>query len=96
MCDHCVQFGNLLAHTLTPPRAGSVENSRSGLERKTESVGNLDERQPAQLIRTVHAPPGLPYRRTHQPAFVVVPQRRRAEPEPSGSLSDRNQIHAAI
>ena len=96
MCNHVVQLGNLLTNSLTPLRAGSVENSRSGLERESEPVGNLDERQPAQLLRSVHAPPGLPYRRTHQSALVVVAQRRGAELEPSRSPADRNQVHTAI
>lgn len=96
MCDHVVKFGDLRANSLPPLRARSVEDSRRSLEGESELVGDLDERQPTQLLRSVHAPPGSPDRRTHQSAFVVVPQRRRTEPQLTRRLADRNQIHPVI
>jgi len=96
LCDDFVQLRDLLTDGLAPLRAGSVEDSGRGVEGQPQPVCDLDEGQPTELFGSIHSPAGLPRPRAHQPAFVVVPQRRRAHPKLGRGFADRNQIHAAI
>ena len=48
--DHLVQLVKLLANDFSPLRAGSVEDRCGGVERDTQPVEDLDQRQPAKFL----------------------------------------------
>jgi hypothetical protein len=94
--NQVIQLDDLLTHGLPPPRPGSIQHRGRRAQRQTQSLRNLDEGQTTELVRSVHAPSCEPLRRGHQPAFVVVTQRGRAQPEPLRSFTDRHEVHEQI
>ncbi len=94
--DHLIQLGNLCPHGLTPLRARRIQDSGRGVQRQAQPLGDLDERETAELLESVHPSPCPPGSRSHESAFVVVAQGRRVQPQPVRRLPDRDEVHDAI
>ncbi len=91
--DHLVELIDLFADDFSPLGSGRIEDRGGRVERDAELMKDLDERQAAQVIGSIHSPAGPPLLRSHQPAFVVIAQRGRGQPQPGRGLADRNQVH---
>jgi hypothetical protein len=91
--DHLVELIDLFANDVSPLGSGRIEDGCGRVERDTELMKDLDEREAAKVIGTVHAPARPSLLRTDQPAFVVIAQRGGRQPQPGRRLADRNEVH---
>jgi hypothetical protein len=93
--DELIERRDLVADHIPPSVARLVEHGRRRIETHSQALHQLDERQPAQLFRPVHSPPGVAFGH-HQPSVFVVAQRRRVESEHARGVSDRHELHISI
>src|ERR1700733_10148748 len=90
ICAPSESIRSLTSWPPSPPGGGPGEYAPDLVQaHQPAALPVLDDRQPPDLGRPVPAPPGVPAGRGEQPAFLVVADRGRPQPEAPRHHIDR-------